>query len=106
MTPSGNVAVVVASSVAAHALIKNLTKVTKKQIIEGYLAAEKPFEVCVHTKMGSYMEFLTLEKNIMFQDNAEFVADQYAETWRMGDTSNYKGICVRRNCTIVYEVKF
>ena len=91
---------------AAHALIKNLTEVTKKQIIEGYLAAEKPFEVCVHTKMGGYMEFLRLERGLMFEENAREIADSYAETFREGDTSNYKGICVRRNCTVVYEVEF
>lgn len=79
---------------------------TKKQIIDGYLAAEKPFEVCAHTKMGGYMEFFTLEKNIMFEDNAKRVADEYAETWRKSGTENFRGICVRRNCTVVYEVKF
>lgn len=80
-----------------------MTKKAKRAIIEGYLAAEKPYEVCVHTTMGSYMEFLRLERNIMFEDNARMVCDEYAKTFKPTDT--IKAICVRRDREVVYEVE-
>ena len=76
----------------------------KQQIITDYLAAERPYEVCIHTTMGGYMEFCKLERGIMFEDNAKMVCDSYAETMRKSKSNNFKGVCVRKNCTIVYEV--
>ena len=75
---------------------------TKKQIIDGYMQAEKPYEVCAHTCMGGYMEFLPLEHNIMFQENAEACARNYARNW--GKSSNIKGVCVRKQGIVIYEV--
>lgn len=75
---------------------------TKQEILEGYLQAEKPYEVCAHTNMGGYMEFMPLERSIMFQENAEACARNYARNW--GKSENIKSICVRKNSVIVYEV--
>lgn len=75
---------------------------TKKQIIDGYLQAGKPYEVCAHTCMGGYMEFMRLEQGIMFEENAKQVADAYAQTW--GKSSNIKGVCVRKQGIVIYEV--
>jgi len=79
---------------------------TSSEIVAGYLAAERPYDVCIHTNMGGYMEFCRLERGIMFEENAKMVADSYAETMKKGQKSeSFKGICVRKNCTIVYEVE-
>jgi hypothetical protein len=75
---------------------------TKKQIIDGYIQAEKPYEVCAHTCMGGYMEFMRLEQGIMFEENAKQVADTYAQTW--GKSNNIKGVCVRKQGIVIYEV--
>lgn len=77
--------------------------ITNREIVAGYIAAEKPYEVCAHTNMGGYMEFMRLEHNIMFEENAKEVANNYAKTW--GKSDNIKGICVRKNCTVIYEVE-
>lgn len=74
----------------------------KKQIIDGYTQAEKPYEVCAHTCMGGYMEFMRLEHGIMFEDNAKQIADTYAKSW--GKSDNIKGICVRKHGVVSYEV--
>lgn len=76
---------------------------TQQEIIASYMEAEKPYEVCAHTKMGGYMEFLPLERSIMFQENAEACARNYARNW--GKSDNIKSICVRKHYTIVYEVE-
>lgn len=76
---------------------------TKQEILEGYLKAEKPYEVCVHTNMGSYMEFMRLEKNIMFEENAKQIADTYASGWTASE--NIKGICVRKHGVLIYEAE-
>lgn len=78
---------------------------TKQEVLAAYIAAEKPYEVCIHTNMGGYMEFCRLECGIMFEDNAKMVCDKYAETMRKGKKSeNFKAVCVRKSCTIIYEV--
>ena len=75
---------------------------TKEQIINGYVQAEKPYEVCAHTCLGGYMEFMCLEPGIMFEENAKEVAKQYASQW--GKSSNVKGVCVRKHGVVIYEV--
>lgn len=75
---------------------------TRKQIIGGYTQAEKPHEICVHTCLGGYMEFMCLERGIMFEENAKQIADSYAKSW--GKSDNIKGICVRKHGIIIYEV--
>lgn len=77
----------------------------KQEIINGYIAAEKPFDVCVHTILGGYMEFFVLEKNIMFEDNAKMVAEEYAKHFKGEKSENFKGICVRKNHSVVHEIK-
>ena len=76
---------------------------TKQQVVDRYLAAEKPYEVCAHTNMGGYMEFMRLERNILSEVSAKAVCDSYAELW--GTSENVKSVCVRLNGAIVYEVK-
>lgn len=76
---------------------------TKKQIIDGYMQAEKPYEVCAHTRFGGYMEFLPLERDIMSEENAKYVADTYAQGW--GKSSNIKGVCVRKQGAVIYEAE-
>lgn len=81
---------------------QKVVRCTRKQIIDGYMQAEKPYEVCVHTCMGGYMEFLRLEQGIMFEDNAKMVAEEYAKSW--GKSDNFKGVCVRKQGIVIYEV--
>lgn len=76
---------------------------TKKQVVEGYLAAEKPYEVCAHTRMGGQMEFMRLERAIMFEENAKEIANSYAKSWCKSE--NIKGVCVRKGYTVIYEVE-
>ncbi len=75
---------------------------TKHEVIAGYMQAEKPYEICAHTYMGGYMEFMRLEQGIMFEENAKQIADTYAQAW--GKSSNIKGICVRKHGIVTYEV--
>lgn len=78
---------------------------TKQEIISGYMAAERPYSVCLHTHMGGYMEFATVESGIMFEDNARMVCDQYAETMRKSPSDTFIGVCVRRDGVTIFEVK-
>lgn len=64
---------------------------------------ERPYEVCAHTTMGGYMEFLKIEK-CTCEDVARIAADRYAETWRKRKSENVKSICVRKGAQIVYEI--
>lgn len=73
------------------------------ELIEGYLSSERPYDVCAHTTMGGYMEFLRVESGIMFEDNAKMVCDKYAEFWER--SANIKSVCVRKGVTIIYEVE-
>ena len=75
---------------------------SNQEILEGYLNADKPFEVAAHTKLGGYMEFFILER-LMFEDNAKEVAKQYASQW--SDSENVKSVCVRKGGVIIYEVE-
>lgn len=92
-----------------YALLGRLTKHKasmdyKQEILLQYAAAEKPYDVCIHTTMGSYMEFCNVERGIMFEDTARMVCDRYAAVLRKGTHPNFKGVCVRKGCTIIYEV--
>lgn len=78
---------------------------TRREIIEGYITAEKPYEVCMHSKYGGYLEFGVVEKGIMFEDNARTVCDKYAESLKKNPSETFIGVCVRKNGTIVYEVR-
>lgn len=73
---------------------------TKREIVSAYMNAEKKYEVCAHTNMGGYMEFMSLER-VMFEDNAKDIADNYAKSW--GKSENIKSICVRNEGRIIYE---
>ncbi len=76
----------------------------KIQILEAYQNAPKPFSVCFHTYMGSYMEFCTIERDIMFEENARMICDSYAETAKKNNHGTFKGVCVRKDCETIYEV--
>ena len=78
-------------------------EMTKREVIEGYLAAEKPYDVCVHTIYGGYLEFVNIQRGIMFKENAIDICNQYAELWHKDP--DYKGICVRENCQVIYETE-
>lgn len=75
---------------------------SNKDILEGVLNADKPFEVAAHTVLGGYMEFMILER-LMFEENAKEVAKQYASQW--GQSENVKSVCVRKGGVIIYEVE-
>lgn len=77
---------------------------SNKDILEGYINADKPFEVAAHTVLGGYMEFMILER-MMFEENAKEVAEQYASLWKKGDSENVKSVCVRKEGAIIYEVE-
>lgn len=77
---------------------------TKSEVINSYLAAERPYDVCMHSRYGGYLEFAILEKGIMFEDNARMVCDSYADTMRKTPSDNFIGVCVRKGSTIIYEV--
>ena len=76
---------------------------TKQDIIRGYYAAEKPYCVSIHTTMGGYMEFMTIEGHVMFLENAISIAKSFLETARERKHEDFKSICVRRNGSIVWE---
>lgn len=78
---------------------------TKQEIINGYMAAERPYSVCMHSRYGGYLEYATVESGIMFEDNARMVCDSYADTLRKNPSDNFIGVCVRQGCTTIYEVK-
>lgn len=73
-----------------------------KNILEGYINADKQFEVAAHTVLGGNMEFMLLER-LMFEENAKEVAKQYASQW--GESENVKSVCVRKDGVIIYEVE-
>lgn len=78
---------------------------TKSEIINGYLAAERPYDVCMHSRYGGYLEYATVEKGIMFEDNARMVCDSYADTLRKNPSETFIGVCVRKDGVTIYEVK-
>lgn len=77
---------------------------TRQEIINGYILADRPYEVCLHSRYGGYMEFAKVEGGIMFEDNAKAVCDSYADTIRKNPSGTFIGVCVRKLGTIVYEV--
>lgn len=79
---------------------------TKIELIEGYLNAEKPYDVCIHTTMGSYMEFIKVESGIMFEHNAKEVCERYADIAKKDRNENFKGVCVCKRGAVIYEVTF
>jgi len=78
---------------------------TNSEIIEGYLSSERPYDVCMHTRYGGYLEFAPVERGIMFEENARMVCDTYAESLREHPSETFIGVCVKMGATIIYEIK-
>ena len=72
------------------------------EIMEGYMNANKVYSVDIRTKMGGYMEFFTVESNIMFEENAKTICKSYAETSKGHDT--FRSVCVRKEGNIIFEI--
>jgi hypothetical protein len=77
----------------------------KSEIINGYLAAERPYDVCMHSRYGGYLEYAKVESGIMFEDNARMVCESYADSLRKNPSETFIGVCVRKGGMTVYEVK-
>ena len=75
---------------------------TKIEILEGYANLERPYEVCIRTRMGGYMEFFTVER-LAFEENAKDVCESYAKSGK-GHSENFRSVCVRKNYQIIHEI--
>lgn len=71
---------------------------TKVEIIEGFVNAERPFEVCIRTKLGGYMEYFVVDR-LISKDNAIMVANQYYDKSKKSD---FKSVCVREDVKTVF----
>ena len=74
----------------------------KSEIIEGFINADRPYEVCAHTTMGGYMEFVTVER-LLCEENAKWVCDEYSKSFKK--SANIKAVCVRYKRRTIYEVE-
>lgn len=75
---------------------------TKVELLEGYTNLERPYEVCIRTRMGGYMEFFTVER-LAFEGNAKDVCESYAEDSK-GYNESFKSVCVRKGNQIIHEI--
>ena len=75
---------------------------TKVELLEGYANLERPYEVCIRTRMGGYMEFFTVEW-LAFEENAKDVCESYARDSK-GHSESFKSVCVRKGNSIIHEI--
>ena len=75
---------------------------TKVELLEGYANLERPYEVCIRTRMGGYMEFFCVER-LAFEENAKDVCASYAEDSK-GHKESFKSVCVRKGNQIIHEI--
>ena len=75
---------------------------TKVELLEGYTNLERPYEVCIRTRMGGYMEFFTVER-LAFEGNAKDVCESYAKDSK-GHKESFKSVCVRKGSQIIHEI--